>query len=89
MILEFYLTFFFVGVVMGILDAWNKKVMFFIWLSAVIYSIATLFVGFDIQKDKGMSNWHWIGLITVGGFGMWFGKFIYESVFDGISKKSK
>lgn len=81
MILELYLTFVFMGIVMGVIEAYSKKLMFLTWIAAIIY---TLFDGFDSSNLKttyDMSNWHWIPLLAMGILGYYIGKSSYETAF--------
>ncbi len=74
---------FIVGVLFGILESWNKKVFFFLWvLGAAVTVIAVLIVGVsDIYTDyPWWRNLVGIFFTVVGFLG---GKIFYRSAFDG------
>lgn len=86
MITEMYISMFFLGVLIGIIDAWNEKIMFFIWIAGIIFSIMTKASGFDLASE-GMSNWHWFGIIPAGCLGMYIGKSAYNNIFKKSEAK--
>ena len=81
MIIELYFIFLFIGVIIGIIEAFSKKLSFFIWVGAIIYSLINGYKSANLMTRHGISNWHWIPLLIVGVFGAYLGKFIYESTF--------
>jgi len=84
MIIELIFIWFFTGILYGIMDAWNKKVAFFVWLASIIYSIIVLSLntdGLDISS-LGISNFWYLLLFLFMLFGMFIGKRVYNIVFN-------
>ena len=72
---------FLIGAVWGVIEAWNRKVFFFIWIATVLlFMIAiTLTSG---QGDVSL-NWQWRDLLAIPIMilGMFAGKLMYNSSF--------
>lgn len=85
MIVELLATSFFAGIILGVIEAWNKKVSFVIWLGAVIYTLVILIKGESLSftPELGISNWWWIPFIALMIIGSELGESIYESTFKG------
>lgn len=84
MIIELAMMIFFLGMLIGVLEEWNKKVMFFVWLIALIYSIwsiaATSYTP-NLQTKYAISNWWWLLFIALLFFGEEIGRVMYRKTF--------
>ena len=80
MVYQLYLLSFFVGVLIGIIDTWNKKVFFVIWIASIIYCLTTSFGGFNLAEE-GISNLHYIVKIPLLLLGYYIGRSAYKDTF--------
>ena len=74
-----YLSWFFIGIILGTIHYWSKKLMWFLWISAIIISVFTRFESYDYSV-KGISNWHYFGLVPVLWAGAWFGESMCKQI---------
>jgi len=74
---------FVIGLIMGIINGWNKKVMFFIWLMAVvIMAIIIFFVGEAMITNSNWNVWNWIFMLIFVNFGATIGYGSYKITFE-------
>ncbi len=81
MIVETHVVSLLVGMVCGVIEAWNKKAMFGVWLLAVIYTVFTKAEGANLRASDGISNWFWLSILASFAAGMALGKSTYEQAF--------
>ncbi len=72
---------FVLGMLMGVVDAWNKKVTFGIWLLAVV----SVLIGLCIEGQGYVDSlhwgvWNWTLMIVFVVFGMNVGKTVYTGM---------
>ncbi len=69
----------FVGFLMGIINAWNKKVMFILLIIAIIFVIiGSFYVGIDNIYTESWPWWRTLYGIVWVVLGMFAGKAAYE-----------
>jgi len=70
------------GVVFGVMDAWNRKLTFVLWL---ILLISLICIAFFVTGTETFYTENWlvaIGRLIIGMFGIWCGNLSYKSVFE-------
>lgn len=74
---------YFIGVLMGVLDAWNKKLMFFIIIiGTVLLVIGAIIIGPGNIFSDSSPWWLFIYNVFFVVLGIWSGKIIYEGIFE-------
>lgn len=80
--LVFYLI---LGMLIGVLDAWKRKLMFLVWFIAVVFIVVMGFINGINGTDNLTGNLLWyqwfyqVGWIIIG---MLMGKVIYKGIFN-------
>lgn len=79
--IEYYFQFLGIGILLGIIESWNKKVSFAIWVLAIIVVIRYSFSPEGLEETISL-GWHWIGLTPTMIIGMFIGHIAYKDVFS-------
>lgn len=77
------ILYFFIGIVIGIIDAWNKKVWFFIWGGILIIWIlnAILYPSSLAKAFETFIWWQFLINLTLLVIGIYNGRYIYNQTF--------
>lgn len=67
------------GLLIGIIHGWNRKVMFFIWIMMMVY-LLIMFVMFPMESSSTLSRWT-IPNCIVNYIGICNGSSIYKNIF--------
>ena len=81
--IEHFIFGFLVGAVCGVIEAWNKIVMFILWIVCVVLTvISTVAFGSSVFTSMGWAWWVWILYILTFAFGIYCGREMFERTFD-------
>lgn len=83
-IIELYVLAFVLGAFCGVLYRINKKILFGVWLFAIIGAILSEGRGANLAKE-GISNWHWFGIMPV----FWLGNYLGEMTTNELLYNNK
>lgn len=69
-----------IGAIMGVIQAWNKKVMFGIWILALIFASVRMFMVGSTEYVNGLNwgVWNWIVMLIFVFVGMVSGELTYK-----------
>jgi len=76
-------VYYLMGCLIGVIESWNKKVMFYIWLIGIIYILFCIFI---IQKGDvswGEPWYYVLWELPLAILGIMSGRKIYKIIFGG------
>ena len=79
-----YLGCFLISMIAGFINTYSEKIMNSITLISVGYIIGALMNGDTLSMaEYNVSNWHWMGTLSISALGYYLGVVLYKSLFGG------